>query len=95
VPDIEDQAAWIASYRAMVEARVRGKGVTLTIENEGAFKSGESVSMSRSSSEGPPPDAYWRVTNPERFRLLHDFALTLLTQLHSSFNVRRVEGYGV
>ena len=32
---------------------------------------------------------------PERFRPLHDFALTLLAQLHASFDVDRIEGYGV
>jgi Family of unknown function (DUF6226) len=44
---------------------------------------------------GPPPEAYSRVTNPERFRPLHDFALTLLTQLHAWFDVDRVEGHGL
>src|SRR4030095_3373994 len=44
---------------------------------------------------GPPPEAYSRLTNPERFRPLHDFALTLLAQLHASFDVDRIEGYGL
>jgi Family of unknown function (DUF6226) len=51
--------------------------------------------MSRWGSEGPPPEAYSRVTNPERFRPLHDFALTLLAQLHASFDVDRIEGHGL
>jgi hypothetical protein len=51
--------------------------------------------MNRWGSEGPPPEAYSRVTNPERFRPLHDLALTLLGQLHATFNVRRIEGYGL
>ena len=51
--------------------------------------------MNRWGSEGPPPEAYSRVTNPARFRPLHDFALTWLTELHASFNVDRVEGHGL
>jgi hypothetical protein len=51
--------------------------------------------MFRWGPEGPPPEAYSRVTNPERFRPLHGVALTLLEQLHASFNVERVEGYGL
>jgi hypothetical protein len=51
--------------------------------------------MNRWGSEGPPPEAYSRVTNPGRFRPLHDIALTLLGQLHASFDVRRIEGYGL
>jgi Family of unknown function (DUF6226) len=51
--------------------------------------------MFRWGPEGPPPEAYSRVTNPERFRPLHDVALTLLEQLHASFNVERVDGYGL
>ena len=50
--------------------------------------------MSRWGPGGPPPDAYSRVTNPERFRPLHDFALTLLEQLHTSFDADRVDGHG-
>ena len=45
--------------------------------------------------DGPPLEAYSRFTNPERFRPLHDFALTLLAQLHASFDVDRIEGHGV
>jgi uncharacterized protein DUF6226 len=48
--------------------------------------------MTRWESEGPPLEAYSRVTNPERFRPLHGVALTLLEQLHASFNAERVEG---
>jgi hypothetical protein len=51
--------------------------------------------MNRWGSEGPPLEAYSRVTNPERFRPLHGVALTLLEQLHASFNAERVEGYGL
>ena len=51
--------------------------------------------MNRWGPDGPPPEAYSRVTNSERFRPLHDFALTLLTQLYASFDVDRVEGHGL
>ena len=51
--------------------------------------------MNRWGPDGPPPEAYSRVTNSERFRPLHDFALTLLAQLHASFDVDRIEGYGL
>ena len=51
--------------------------------------------MNRWGSDGPPPEAYSRVTNPERVRPLHDFALMLLAQLDASFAVDRIEGYGL
>jgi len=42
--------------------------------------------------EGPPPHAYGRVSNPERFAPLHDFARELLVSLQSAFDVEWVEG---
>ena len=45
--------------------------------------------------EGPPEEAYSRVTNPERFMPLHDAALEMLTTLEQRFDVERIEGYGV
>ena len=45
--------------------------------------------------EGPPPEAYERVTNPERFAPLHDIALDLLERLDREFDVTREEGYGL
>lgn len=50
--------------------------------------------VNRWGPDGPPPEACSRVTNPERFRPLHDFALTLLAQLHASFDVDRIGGHG-
>jgi Family of unknown function (DUF6226) len=50
--------------------------------------------MNRWGSEGPPPEAYSRVTNPERFRPLHDFAITLVTQLCAAFDVEQIGGDG-
>lgn len=45
--------------------------------------------------EGPPEEAYSRVTNPERFMPLHDAALEMLSTLEQRFDVQRAEGYGV
>src|SRR5262245_12869446 len=52
------------------------------------------LDMSRWGIDGPPPEAYSRVTDPERFRPLHNVALRLLEQLEASFNVERFAGYG-
>lgn len=45
--------------------------------------------------EGPPLEAYSRVTNPERFRPLHGFGEHLLRSLETEFDVLRQEGYGL
>jgi uncharacterized protein DUF6226 len=42
-------------------------------------------------AQGPPPDAYSRVTNAERFRSLHRIALERLEELRSTFDVERLE----
>lgn len=42
---------------------------------------------------GPPPEAYARVTNPERFSPLHDLAERLLNELSRQYAVIREEGY--
>ena len=42
--------------------------------------------------EGPPEEAYSRVTNPERFQPLHDAATELLDRLEREFAVERLEG---
>lgn len=49
----------------------------------------------RMQSEVPPPEAYSRVTNPERFALLHSVALQLLGRLQMEFDVERLEGHGL
>jgi hypothetical protein len=41
------------------------------------------------------PEAYSRVTNPERFGLLHDTAVRLLERLELEFDVERTEGHGI
>jgi hypothetical protein len=46
-------------------------------------------------AEGPPLEAYSRVTNPERFASLHDVAAELLDRLELEFDVERAEGYGL
>lgn len=51
--------------------------------------------MDRWGPDGPPPEAYSRVTDPERFRPLHAVIETLLAELDSSFDVERTDGYGL
>jgi hypothetical protein len=43
--------------------------------------------MSRWGPEGPPPEAYSRVTEPERFAPLHEFADQLIIRLAERFDV--------
>ena len=45
--------------------------------------------------DGPPLEAYSRVTNPERFAPLHDIATQLLDRLELEFDAERTEGYGL
>ena len=45
--------------------------------------------------EGPPPEAYSRVTNAERFRPLHPAMLEIIGRLESGFEVERAEAYGL
>ena len=56
---------------------------------------GNLTSRSRWGREGPPEDAYGRVTNPERFGPLHDAALEMIGRLEDGFEVERTEGYGL
>jgi hypothetical protein len=44
---------------------------------------------------GPPAEAYSRLTNTRRFDPLHPFAQQLLRRLEGSFAVRREEGIGL
>ena len=48
-----------------------------------------------SESTGPPEEAYGRVTNPERYRILHSAGLALLDRLSDQFLVERREGHDV
>ncbi len=43
--------------------------------------------------EGPPDEAYSRVTEPERFLPLIDWTLELLSKLEAEYDVIREEGY--
>jgi hypothetical protein len=45
--------------------------------------------------DGPPPEAYSRVTNPERFRPPHGFAERLLKSIETDFDVAHEQGYGL
>jgi hypothetical protein len=53
------------------------------------------MSMNRWGPEGPPPEAYSRVTNPERFRPLHSFVVGLISRLEADYDVERLDGYGL
>ena len=50
------------------------------------------MSRSRWGIEGPPEEAYSRVTNPERFQPLHAAATELFDRLEREFAVERLEG---
>ena len=50
---------------------------------------------SRWGSEGPPPEAYSRVTNAERFRPLHPAMQEIIDRLENDFDVERTDGYGL
>jgi Family of unknown function (DUF6226) len=54
-----------------------------------------SMSGNRWGAQGPPPEAYSRVTNPQRFAILHDVAAALLDRLASEFDVERRTGCGL
>jgi hypothetical protein len=44
------------------------------------------------NDDPPPPEAYGRVTNSERFRPLHSAADDLLRDLEVTYRVERIEG---
>ena len=50
---------------------------------------------SRWGPDGPPLEAYSRVTNAERFRPLHAAMLEIIGRLENEFEVEREEGYGL
>ena len=50
---------------------------------------------SSSGTGEPPPEAYSRVTNAERFRPLHPAMLEIISRLENDFEVERTEGYGL
>jgi hypothetical protein len=49
----------------------------------------------RWGAEGPPLEAYSRVTDAERFGSLHRVAAELLDRLEREFDAARAEGYGL
>jgi Family of unknown function (DUF6226) len=51
--------------------------------------------MSHWGAEGPPDEAYSRVTNSERFAPLHSVALNHLLDLSAEFDVEMCEGLGL
>ena len=53
------------------------------------------MAIGRWDPEGPPDEAYSRVTNPERFEPLHDIAEELLHRLELKFEVELTQRYGL
>jgi len=51
------------------------------------------MSESYSKRESPPPQAYSRVTDPERFRPLHALGLALIDRLTAEYDVARTEEF--
>ena len=47
------------------------------------------------SGEGPPDEAYSRVTEPERFKPLHEWALEAVERLQTEYEVILEEGTGI
>ena len=47
------------------------------------------------SGEGPPDEAYSRITEPERFKPLHDWALEAAERLQTEYEVILEEGTGI
>ncbi len=50
---------------------------------------------SRWEHEGPPPEAYSRVTDSGRFEPLHTAAIEMIAGLDAGFEVERVEAYAL
>ncbi len=53
------------------------------------------MSRSRWGPEGPPEEAYSRVTNAERFQPLHEAMLEIIGRLEKDFDVEREDGHGL
>ncbi len=53
------------------------------------------MSDDRWGAEGPPLEAYSRVTNPERFEPIIPAILSIIDQLETTYDVDRDEGYGL
>lgn len=51
----------------------------------------EAVDANQPSYTGPPPDAYGRVTNPERYIVVHSAADALVKRLSQTYQVRLSE----
>ena len=49
----------------------------------------------RWGSDGPPPEAYSRVTDAERFRPLHAAMREVIDRLQGEFDVALTQGYGL
>ena len=59
------------------------------------FREAEVSGRIRWGSEGPPEEAYSRVTDAARFAPLHDAATEMFDRLEAEYEVERVEGSGL
>ena len=74
-------------------ARARGKG-GWTAYYYPSGQSGPQEPLAQPPDQ-PPDEAYGRVTNPERFEPLHSAILEMISKMEETFDVVRVEGYGL
>jgi Family of unknown function (DUF6226) len=77
------------SFQGVISTGCEGYQVTLV---NGII---ELMNGNRWGAEGPPLEAYSRVTDPERFESLRQVAAELLDRLELEFDVERAEGYGL
>ena len=78
-------------------ARLRGKGdwARYYYYPAGPQEPGEPDDQWEPKRKSPPDEAYERVTNPERFQPLHSAVKEMIARMEETFDVHRVEGYGL
>ena len=74
-------------------ARARGKG-GWTAYYYPSGQSGPQEPLAQPPDQ-PSDEAYGRVTNPERFEPLHSAMMEIISSMDETFDVVRVEGYGL
>ena len=75
--------------------RARGKGAWTTYYYYNPSDQSKRQERVYEPLEQPPDEAYGRVTNPERFEPLHSTMMEMISRLEETFDVVRVEGYGL
>jgi hypothetical protein len=76
-------------------ARARGKGAWTTYYYYNPSDQSKRQERVYEPLDQPPDEAYGRVTNPERFEPLHSAMMEMISRLEETFDVVRVEGYGL